>query len=145
MIRIWAHTLAGYVYHSSAILLCMHYCMQKSCRTNFKRLYLKNNCFPNLSTRYILNLIRSYQMSWHLKKPSQLNASSRQRTAPSATVAPIYGTLCSTTPATFSSTHSPTPLIYVDHTPDLSRALYSSSATKTILPESTHPSACSPR
>ena len=45
MIRIWARTLAGYVYHYSAILLCMHHCMQKSCQTNFKRLYLKKKKF----------------------------------------------------------------------------------------------------
>ena len=48
VIRIWARTLAGYVYHSSAILLCMHYCMQKSCQTNFKRLYLKKKLFSKL-------------------------------------------------------------------------------------------------
>ncbi len=27
VIRIWARTLAGYVYHYSAILLCMHYAL----------------------------------------------------------------------------------------------------------------------
>jgi hypothetical protein len=79
-------------------------------------------------------------MSWHLNKPSQINVSSRQQTAPSATVAPITRILCSTTPATWFSTHSLTRLIYVDHTPDPSQAVYSSSVTKTILPESMDPS-----
>jgi hypothetical protein len=87
----------------------------------------------------------TYQTSWHHNKPSQLNASSRQQTAPSATAALITRTLCSTTPATWSSTHSPTHPIFADHTPDRSRALYSFSATKTIPPESMDPSTCSPR
>ena len=54
-------------------------------------------------------------------------------------------TLCSTTPATWFSTHLPTPPIYVDHTPDPSRELYSSSATKTIPPGSMDPYTFSPQ
>ena len=69
VIRIWARTLAGYVYHSSAILLCMHYCMQKSCQTNFKRLYLKKKLFSKLvntihleSNTFICHIHRSLRI-----------------------------------------------------------------------------------